>query len=50
MKYQVIRAPHLHELEEKVNELTAEEWEPQGGITVAGNVMMQAMVKDEDDE
>lgn len=50
MKYQVIRTPHLHELEVKVNEITAAGWEPQGGIMVAGNVMMQAMVKDEEDE
>lgn len=50
MKYQVIRSPHLHELEVKVNELTAVGWEPQGGITVAGNIFIQAMVKDEEDE
>lgn len=44
--YQVVIDAHLHKVEERVVELLADGWYPQGGLgAVPGGVFFQAMVK-----
>ena len=54
MEYKVVSSQSERELEQQVNELFGDGWEPYGSLVVKGDRLIQPMIRfdeeDEDDE
>lgn len=45
MKYRIVHAQSLQDLQDEVNSLCKDNWEPQGGLLFAEGIYYQAMVQ-----
>jgi hypothetical protein len=45
LEYKIVGAPDLRTIEDQVNQLTADGWQPVGGIAVLGGRLCQALTR-----